>query len=56
MLYRCVHMSDLDQRLVLRLNASELQELRQLAAKDHRSVSAMVRVLIAEATQREEQQ
>ncbi len=50
----CAQMSDLDERFVLRISAGEMQELRVLATKEHRSLSAMVRLLIKEATTEKE--
>ncbi len=43
-------MSNKDDRVALRLSSAEMQELEALASKEHRSLSAMVRLLIKEAS------
>ncbi len=40
----------MDERLVLRIGAEAKQELKALAAKEGRTASAMVRLLIKEAS------
>ncbi len=47
-------MSDKTEWLTLRVSASEMEDLKALASKDDRSLSAMVRLLIKEATTEKE--